>query len=331
MKRRISSKDLLEMESAEENKEQIIPMKEVDLNEETSESKQMLLKTTEKQDIETKHVSVHTYALVSWDDLPGWMQDNQFIRGGYRVNFSARLCCKSSFKYHNETLSIWTHGLGFLLFFAFMFLTPSVFLESPKAMDIFVFTVFLLCAQCQMLFSTIFHLFHCCSPKYYLWLVKLDYIGICLMIVGSYYPPLYYGFCQLGWRIAHLVLVSVVGVISVLITCFPIFSTPRYRVVRAGFFVGFGLYAIFPLPHMIYLNGFSFVWPVLWRECIMGALYILGALIYGSRIPERFSPGSFDYSLGSHTIWHLFTIAAACTQFYTCIFVFHNRGRIPCQ
>jgi len=330
MKKRISSKNLLSMESSAEKKfEEEIPLKEVDLVEDINKSEplQLLLK---KEEIKLDSGTIHTYALLNFDELPGWLKDNQFIRKGYRVNFSAWLCCTSCFKHHNETLSIWTHGLGFLMFFLFMLLTPSVFLESPKAMDVFVFMVFLVCAQCQMLFSTVFHLFHCVSPKYYHWLVKLDYTGICLMIVGSYYPPLYYGFCDQGWRIAHLSLISLIGVVSVIITCMPIFSTPRYRVIRTVFFIVFGGYAVIPLPHMIYLSGFTAVWPVIWRESLMGALYITGAVIYGSRIPERYYPGAFDYSLGSHTIWHLFTIAAACLQLYTCIFVFQSRNQTPC-
>jgi len=33
-------------------------------------------------------------------------------------------------------------------------------------------------------------------------------------------------------------------------------------------------------------------------------VYVLGALIYASQVPERWCPGAFDYFGGSHNLWH---------------------------
>jgi len=141
-----------------------------------------------------------SYQLFSYEDLPEWMRDNQFIRRGYRVNFSLGLCFHSLFRLHNESWSIWTHLGGFLAFVVLGFCTFGWFIQGYTATDVFIFTVFLIGAQCQMLFSTVFHMFGCYSPKVYSWLAKLDYSGISMMIVGSYYPPMYYGFgCHSFW------------------------------------------------------------------------------------------------------------------------------------
>lgn len=71
-----------------------------------------------------------------------------------------------------------------------MIITLGAFLENPTSLqndrviinhligvDIFIFIVFLIVAQLQMLFSTIFHMFGCHSPHAYTWLAKVDYSG----------------------------------------------------------------------------------------------------------------------------------------------------------
>jgi len=64
------------------------------------------------------------------------------------------LCFQSMFRIHNETLSIWTHLLGFLYFFVMMFVTIFATIQhnKPKPVDFFVFVAFFIGAQCQMLF-----------------------------------------------------------------------------------------------------------------------------------------------------------------------------------
>lgn len=33
-------------------------------------------------------------------------------------------------------------------------------------------------------------------------------------------------------------------------------------------------------------------------------VYVSGALVYASKVPERWFPGMFDYIGGSHNLWH---------------------------
>jgi adiponectin receptor len=52
------------------------------------------------------------------DDMHSYLLDNEFIVKGYRLNFnSTKKIFRSLFLVHNETVNIWTHFLGFLLFF----------------------------------------------------------------------------------------------------------------------------------------------------------------------------------------------------------------------
>lgn len=43
---------------------------------------------------------------------------NIFIKTGYRINYSTwRQILMSLFEWHNETINIWTHLVGFIVFF----------------------------------------------------------------------------------------------------------------------------------------------------------------------------------------------------------------------
>lgn len=49
------------------------------------------------------------YALVSFRELPEYMKDNEFILNYYRVSWPLKEAFFSVFKWHNETLNIWTY------------------------------------------------------------------------------------------------------------------------------------------------------------------------------------------------------------------------------
>ena len=72
--------------------------------------------------------------------------------------------------------------------------------------------VFLGGAMACMLTSTVAHLFGCCSEHLGKLMWRLDYSGITILIVTSFFPPVYYGFmCQPFWRNVYLGITTVVG------------------------------------------------------------------------------------------------------------------------
>ncbi|CAG8517013.1 36_t:CDS:2, partial [Scutellospora calospora] len=49
---------------------------------------------------------------------------------------------------------------------------------------------------------------------------------------------------------------------------------------------------------------------------ITGAFYLIGAVFYSARIPERFFPGSFDIWGHSHQIFHFLVVFASLSYYY---------------
>lgn len=56
--------------------------------------------------------------LVKYEDLPEYLQDNEFILDYYRCEWPLKDVIISAFAWHNETINIWTHLVGFLVFLA---------------------------------------------------------------------------------------------------------------------------------------------------------------------------------------------------------------------
>lgn len=64
---------------------------------------------------------------------------------------------------------------------------------------------------------------------------RLDYSGIALLIMGSFVPPLYYGFyCSLVLKVAYMSVICTLGLISIVLSLGGRFNTPKYRTLRAG-------------------------------------------------------------------------------------------------
>ncbi|KAL5225312.1 hypothetical protein ABZP36_011951 [Zizania latifolia] len=64
--------------------------------------------------------------LVSYDELPDWLKDNEFIHGYYRCEWPLKEIILSVFSIHNETLNVWSHLVGFLLFLCLTVFTAMV-------------------------------------------------------------------------------------------------------------------------------------------------------------------------------------------------------------
>ncbi|KAI0318510.1 hemolysin-III related-domain-containing protein [Amylostereum chailletii] len=268
---------------------------------------------------------------VCWSDLPAWMRDNEHILNGYRRELNSWYSCFASiFAYlHNETVNIHSHLAGAMLFIFFSATYDSWHFsgyESVRWPDYVVFSIFLASAVWCLGCSAFFHVSTAHSEKVAARCHAYDYSGIVVLIVGSFYPCIYYTFfCELHYQVFYLGTITVAGLGASYIVLNPEYAKPSHRGARTQVFIALGLCGIFPVWHGLVSHGFSKVCEELGFHWLLlsGALYITGALLYANRIPERFAPGKFDYFFASHQIFH-FSVVAAALCHYTCILTAFN-------
>lgn len=348
------------------------------------------------------------YQLVEYHSLPAYLRDNEYIRGHYRANWPLKQALFSIFSIHNETLNVWTHLIGFLLFLS---LTIYTAMKVPKAVDLrslqhlpddflyclpslpnmsdlyklreelktslpsihmlpslsgwhilevlsncfperflsgnhtdvcvlrsvtddlanmiaplagrrpitrWPFFAFLGGAMFCLLASSTCHLLSCHSERASDIMLKLDYAGIAALITTSFYPLVYYSFmCHPFFCNLYLGSITILGIATILFSLLPVFQTPEFRTIRAMLFTGMGMFGILPIfhklvmfwdqPEALHTTGY---------EVLMGAFYVLGAVVYATRVPERWMPGKFDIAGHSHQLFHVLVVAGAYTHYH---------------
>ena len=326
--------------------------------------------------------AMKSYRLVHFSELPEYMKDNQYILRYYRSDWPLSRAFLSLFTIHNETLNIWTHLLGFLLFLGLTImhldgvpklseiishlpwsistgssgnvscsngnfsngvasliklgtsmsseLLPDHHSSPPTAR--WPFFVFLAGSMFCLLTSSICHLFCCHSHRLNIFLSRLDYIGIAVMIVASFFPPIYYIFqCDHRWQITYLASITIMGLFTVLNLLSPHLSTGACRTYRAMLFVAMGLSGVIPAVHATAVNWNESRRPVtLAYEIAMAMSYLTGTFFYVSRIPERWKPGWFDLTGHSHQIFHLFVIGGALAHYGAALIFLEWRDTVAC-
>lgn len=262
----------------------------------------------------------YVWKSISHHELPAWLRDNEFLHHGHRPELpSISACIKSSFRLHTETVNIWTHLVGALLFVAIAIYTFSLPKTEGSFYEKLIIAFFFTGAITCLFFSAFYHMFSCYSPRVSEIFRKLDYCGISILTMGSFVPWLYYAFyCDYAYRTAYLILISILGMSCIIASLSETFGKAEYRAYRAGVFVALGMSAIIPATHYIINMGLFRAFNVgnlsylLW----MAALYISGALLYAVRIPERLCPGKFDIWFQSHQIFHVCVVAAAYVHYH---------------
>ncbi|GFQ00993.1 heptahelical transmembrane protein 2 [Phtheirospermum japonicum] len=321
--------------------------------------------------------------LMKYDELPEYLRDNEFITDYYRCEWPLKDVILSVFSLHNETLNIWTHLVGFLIFLGLMVmsLTEKMTLENVIAglfgegsegegllktkmmtqsngsnaffpdsylrhitqspistmtrhsnpLPFWPWLVFLTGTMGCLIFSTVSHLFACHSKRFYFFFWRLDYAGISLMIVSSFFAPIYYTFSDHPyWRLLYLSSITLVGVLVVITLLAPALSAARFRSFRAALFLCMGFSGVIPATHAVVLHwDHPQIRGSLGYEVVMGALYGVGAVFYVTRIPERWRPGAFDVVGHSHQIFHVFVVAAALAHCAATLIIMEWRQGLP--
>ncbi|CAK5261885.1 unnamed protein product [Mycena citricolor] len=285
---------------------------------------------------------VKGHPTVSWDELPEWQRDNEYILTGYRrIQNHWPGCIQSVYAYfHNESVNIHTHLAGGILFIYFLATFREVHMQQYAAstwVDSAVLAVFLISAVFCLLASAFFHTSTCHSKEVASRCHALDYSGIVILTVGEAHSiPLFILVFSVNLYCKGCISYPLLSSASVrrnhshapgpdvlgdtgaaYVVLDPEYAKPTHRGARTGVFIGLGLSGIVPVVHCTLTSGVhrvffqqGFSWIV-----VSAALYIAGALLYANRIPERLAPGKFDYLFASHQIFHCCVVAAATAHY----------------
>ncbi|KAM0756385.1 HlyIII-domain-containing protein [Meredithblackwellia eburnea MCA 4105] len=284
---------------------------------------------------------------IKLEELEDWRLDNEYILTGYRRTLpSYKQCIQSLSYWHNESVNIWTHLLGSLsAVLALLYLATQIFKQQPGQeggrlgwrapfslaspfksstmptvtwLDAAGFSCFFLAAISCLGFSASFHTFSAHSKEVCRAWNRMDYVGIVLLICGTMVPLLrYLFFCSSGWQHFYLVLITIAGSATIGVVLAPHAHTPEYRRFRTWVFISLGMSAVVPVAHAVMRYGWEAASDAvgLPYAALGGLLYIMGALLYAERCPERFSPGSFDLVGASHQLFHVFILFAATAHY----------------
>ncbi|KAF2084934.1 HlyIII-domain-containing protein [Saccharata proteae CBS 121410] len=258
---------------------------------------------------------------ILWHQIQPWQQDNHYIHSGYRpASYSYRQSLNSLTYLHNESVNVYTHLLGAIV----SLLTGLVLYAELKPRyvsatrdDVLMFGCFFVGAAVCLGCSALFHLTSNHSPDVQRTGNKLDYLGIVALIWGSTVPSVYYGLLEHPQMVRFWWAVITTNSLACAVAAVSeTFRTPTFRPFRAATFVALGMSAGLPAINGIKMYGFHALNERIGLTWLVahGAMYVLGAGIYASRIPERFYPGKFDIWGSSHQIFHVLVLCAAATH-----------------
>ncbi|KAM0800315.1 mPR-typeG-protein-coupled receptor [Usnea florida] len=270
-----------------------------------------------KEATKTPMIVDWTPTLGSWDEIPSWQQDNEYILSGYRQATGSFARCFESLGYiHNETVNIFSHIMGAAIFLTAPICTyRASSTRYPKATkaDIFVFSTFFYGVSVCFILSATYHIISNHSPKVAKFGNQLDYLGIVILIWGSTVPSIYYGFyCDPRLQILYWANVSILATLCIIATLHPRFRHPTLRPYRAAMYAGLGLSAVVFVVHGILLHGSTVQnrrMSVDWMG-LMALFNLTGAAVYAARVPEKLHPLKYDIYGSSHQVLHIAVILA---------------------
>lgn len=274
---------------------------------------------------------------LNYDEIPDWYKDNAYILTKYRdTNKGFKYYFYSVFKLHNETINIWSHLLGAILFISIGMYTNFHF-DLQKywsqyiCINLYIFSIFI-----TFLFSSIMHTFYPQSCQICKNLQKLDYTGINIQIFSSMATFIYYAFyCEKQIQLIYYTLILLTGTINTIITTLDVLTHPRYRWIRLLSFTSCLLLFLVPIIHRSLLVNKNIIEKNTFREeliyfTIATLIFIVAFLVFAFRIPEKFSPGKYDLFMHSHQLFHFLAVIGSFVLYQGFINVMEKDNEIIC-
>jgi len=229
-------------------------------------------------------------------NIPLWTI-NKHIQTGYRSQANRLNCLISIFNIHNETINIWTHMMC-LIYYVYILIinyNNDIILKLYEIVSIICFAM-----------STCYHTYMPISHKNYLLLLKLDLFSIILNIVTSNILIFYYWFwCYERIRNIYMFFSGLYLGIGIIILL-KIDIIKKYNCILAYYSI-YNVGIIISYIHIYKITDgdvnkiikYNFTEPIKY--------FLVGFIIYTTKIPERLFPRNFDIIGNSHQLWHVFS------------------------
>ena len=253
--------------------------------------------------------------LYKYENVPMFLQRNQYIWAGYRKDLSPEQCLNSICMWTNETINIWSHLVSSVVIF---FLIVDINVNHLPVIggdvwDHVITSISLLILMHGLLASTGYHTFNCLASdraccKWLLW----DLNGIAITIYGVLLSAVYYMFyCEPLISVTYIA-IGLCIVYSIIHSS--LYFPARYdktfekMILKHQFKItGMGVFSLLPVMHFVVDKGWSneyvnVILPIVFKTYI---ILISGATIFVLRFPECMFPGKVDYLGGSHNWWHV--------------------------
>ncbi|XP_003694576.1 progestin and adipoQ receptor family member 3 [Apis florea] len=259
--------------------------------------------------------------LLPYEEAPEYLQHNPYILHGYRGYLTTKLCIESIFWWTNETVNIWSHIFGWMLFFGLTLYDLCLLNIHAPFGDKMIVALLLVCFQACMILSSVYHTFSCRSERDYWCFLSFDLFGIALSLLSIYMSGIYYAFwCHTELQRFYLITVLAIFIFAMVL------QIPKLNVngnVKLVVFVAWAAYGVLPTLHWsIVMGGLDNPIVRMLLPRVLGMYIISGVAfaIYLSKIPERFCPGWVDYIGSSHQWWHALVVLA--------LYYWHNTGML---
>lgn len=268
---------------------------------------------------------------LKYEELPQWLQWNEYLRQGYRPPLPSFFACfKSVFRIHTETVNIWSHLLACIVF-ATILIYNCMFSEHEfrEKLALSPFVVgFVICFG----LSTFYHTVCCHSERVSKAACTCDYLGIGTCLLGSLYSSMVYlWWCRWQWTVVYCLLYTVLfGIFVKVILTSQKFTQRDGKPARAAAGISIGCSSFIMLFHEMSNTGFWYMieYYPMGRILIILITCVTAALLYSTRIPERFWPGKFDIWFHSHQIFHLLVATASFIAYHALLSVVRFRTTV---
>ncbi|KAL8655997.1 MAG: hypothetical protein Q9210_000533 [Variospora velana] len=262
-----------------------------------------------KESVENAVKRAREHGLIRYEDLPHPWRVNPHIIQGYRFSESKVDCVRSIFNFTNETVNIWSHALGLLivLSIAFHFYPSSVNFSRSSNTDIFFAATFFFAACKCLVCSCMWHTMSSIAEQTLMErFACVDYTGISLLIAASIMTTEYTAFyCEPVSQWTYITLTALLGIGGVILPWHPTFNRADMNWFRVLFYISLAATGFAPVVQLNLTRGAAWSWYFYSPIAKSVMVYLIGALIYASQVPERWLHGWFDYAGGSHNIWHM--------------------------